>query len=70
MFLTPDELVELTGYKRKSRQITWLQQARLRHFVAAGGTPRVLRTELEQPMSGRTPRREHIPRLELINKDG
>jgi hypothetical protein len=47
MFLTAEELVQLTGYKRPSCQLTWLKRARLPHFVSRGGRPVVLRSELE-----------------------
>lgn len=41
MFLTRDQLVELTGYRRPSKQIGQLRSMGLRFFVAADGYPRV-----------------------------
>ena len=47
-FLTEDELVELTGAKRKSNQIRWLTQHRYPHETNANGAPKVLRCYLER----------------------
>ena len=47
LFLTRDELEELTGYVRPSAQIRWLRENAVRHFVAAGGHPRVPRSEID-----------------------
>ena len=50
MFLTPDELVELTGYKRPSAQARWLRDRRWRFELNAAGQPRVARAYLERRM--------------------
>ena len=55
LFLTPDELVELTGYRRKSAQIAWLSTHGWRFAVSAGGYPRVARAYLERRMVARSP---------------
>lgn len=39
MFLTPDDLVTLTGYRRPSAQIRWLRARRIRHYVNAASHP-------------------------------
>lgn len=39
MFLTPEELRELTGRAHPSRQIAYLKAHRIRHYVNAGGRP-------------------------------
>lgn len=41
MFLTRNQVVELTGYRRPSKQINQLRSMGLRFFVAADGHPRV-----------------------------
>ena len=46
MFLTPDELRELTGYRRPSSQIRWLRARRVRHYVNGAGHPVVARAWL------------------------
>ncbi len=47
MFLSSDELTELTGYKRPSKQIAWFRQYGIRVFVSRVGHPRILRSDLE-----------------------
>ncbi len=47
MLLSPDELVELTGYKQPKRQVAWLRQQGIALYVAANGRPKVLRSTLE-----------------------
>jgi hypothetical protein len=43
MFLTPDELRELTGRARPTAQAAWLREHRIRHYVNAAGRPVVAR---------------------------
>lgn len=51
MFLTRDELQQLTGYKRSADQIRWLRDRGVHFFVAATGRPSVPRAAIE----GRSP---------------
>ena len=44
MFLTPDEVAELTGYQQQSRQVRWLRDRRYPFDLGADGKPRVLRS--------------------------
>ena len=37
--LTAQELVDLTGYKQRARQIKWLSQNKFTFRVARGGRP-------------------------------
>ena len=46
MFLTAEELVELTGLRRPSTQAKWLRAHRVRHFMNALGRPVVARAWL------------------------
>ena len=50
MFLTREEIKQLTGYRIPSKQIRWLQQEEFKFKVAADGRPRVLKTEVEFQM--------------------
>ena len=50
-FLTDEELVELTGARRKSNQIRWLTQHRYPHETNANGAPKVLRCYLERRLA-------------------
>lgn len=47
MFLTRDELQQLTGYKRAADQIRWLRERGVHFFVAATGRPSVPRAAIE-----------------------
>lgn len=52
MFLTPDQLHELTGYVRPSAQARWLRDHRYPYEVAADGRPRVLREHVVRRLGG------------------
>jgi len=68
MFLSPDELTELTDYKHPAKQIRWLCEHGYRFDVGASGRPKVLRSEIERRL-GRTEKTTgKPPRLELLKK--
>lgn len=48
MFLTGDELRELTGYKLASAQCRWLESRGYPFETNASGKPRVLRSYVQQ----------------------
>ena len=50
MFLTRDQLAELTDSPQRSRQMLWLNQSGIRFLVSVTGHPKVLQTELERVM--------------------
>jgi hypothetical protein len=64
MFMTPDDLAELTDCKRMSGQIRWLSERGYRFEVSRYGRPKVLVDEVRTKMmsnnaiksKGRTPR--------------
>jgi len=60
LFLTLEEMAELTGYKRSSLQAAWLKRTGIPHYVAASGRPIVVRDALLPP---------HLRRNEL-NEEG
>ena len=67
MFLSPDDLSELTGLKRPSAQARWLFRAGMRYAISADGQVRVLRAEVERMMlSGPVKARE--PALRLVSR--
>jgi hypothetical protein len=45
-FLTPSELYVLTGWRRKSDQIAYLQRKRIRHTINRSGHPVVTRAAI------------------------
>lgn len=53
MFLTPEELEDLTGLKQSAAQIRWLQKNGVEHYVRADGRVRVVPAALE-PARGDT----------------
>ena len=63
MFLTPDELAELTGYQQQSRQIRWLRDRRYPFDLGADGKPRVLRSYVERRLGDAPTKREPTLRL-------
>lgn len=50
--LTPDELRELTGYKRGADQMRWLRDNRWPFVVGGDGLPKVLRAVVETRLGG------------------
>ena len=47
MFLTPDEIRDLTGYKHSSKQIEMLRRQGIPFHVNAAGQPKVARAIIE-----------------------
>ncbi len=47
MFLTRQELEDLTGYQRATFMIRKLKEYGVRFFIAADGYPRVIKSDLE-----------------------
>ncbi|MBA1179585.1 DUF4224 domain-containing protein [Pseudomonas psychrotolerans] len=43
MFLTEEEVSELTGYKRARDQVRWLERERFGFVIDGNGRPKVLR---------------------------
>lgn len=50
MFLTNDQLAELTGFVRPSKQAEWLRREGFEFRVAADGHPRVLEAHVMKLM--------------------
>lgn len=51
-FLTHPEIIELTGFKKPSKQISWLRQQGFVFRVAADGYPRIDRSHYLKLMGG------------------
>lgn len=43
MFMTPDEVADMTGYLRPKDQVRWLQAEKFGYLIGADGKPKVLR---------------------------
>jgi hypothetical protein len=52
MFLTQEEIKQLTGYKNPSAQMRWLQREGFYFRVAADGRPRVLKQFVINTLGG------------------
>jgi len=51
MFLEPEEILKLTGYRRHADQRRWLEQHRWRFEVSATGAPVVSRAHAESNLN-------------------
>jgi hypothetical protein len=69
LFLTCEELAELTGYQRQKAIIEWLNRYGYPILgIAADGYPRVLREVLqERGLSAKAPKRQ-LPNLAALKK--
>lgn len=65
MFLTPDEVVEMTGYTKPSAQIRWLSAERFGYVVSSNGAPKVLRAVVVSRLGGEQSRKRGEPTLRL-----
>jgi hypothetical protein len=56
MFLNPDELALLTGFRRKGRQVEQLRRMSIAFYVNGCGRPVVARAAIEGIAAGTSPR--------------
>ncbi|MES2488505.1 MAG: DUF4224 domain-containing protein [Pseudomonadota bacterium] len=64
MFLTRDEIAELTERRQAAAQIRWLTDHGWKFEVGMTGRPKVMRAEAEQRMIGKQkPRERHLKSL-------
>lgn len=54
MFLTKEEIINLTECKQRQKQIKWLSQHGYKYAVSAVGNPIVLKSHLEERLNGNT----------------
>ena len=55
MFLTLEEIEDLTERKRKADQVAWLRKNRVPFLIGANGHPRVSREFISRKLGGGTP---------------
>lgn len=67
MFLTREELRDLTDYKRPSDQIRWLTEHGYRFDVGASGRPKVLRSFVGNRLENGKKPRTKSPRFDMVN---
>ena len=66
MFLTPDEIEELTERKRKADQAAWLRKHGIPFLIGANGHPRVSRSYVENVLAGRSDANQPEPNFAAI----
>jgi hypothetical protein len=67
MFLTRDEIENLTDAKRKDKQIKWLMENGIRFVRSSVGRPKVLQSEIERVMLGGLVDKRQAPDFKQIN---
>ena len=67
MFLTPEELRELTDSPRKDRQIQWLMDNGMKFARSLAGRPKVLQAEIERVMLGGSGKKTLQPDFNKLN---
>ena len=68
MFLTADQLHELTGYKRPAYQVKWLATNRVHFYVRADGRPVVTEEAIGPPEGHKSGRRPSEPNYAALDK--
>lgn len=61
MFLKRQEIIELTGYKYRNKQIRWLAEHGYKFDVAADGSPKVLVAFIEGMLGFNIPSMKRKP---------
>jgi hypothetical protein len=56
--LLPEEIVEITGCRRKARQLEWLRNNGWIHYTSGSGDPVVGRQYARMMLAGLTPNRQ------------
>jgi len=52
MFLSREEIIELTGYTYKSKQVQWLRDKGFKHSIRRDGFPCVLPSHIDKVLGG------------------
>lgn len=67
MLLTPQEVADLTGYRKPSAQIRWLDAQQIPYLIGGDGQPKVLRAPLVERLGGSVaqPSTKQEPQLRL-----
>lgn len=65
MFLSQEEVADMTGYTKPSAQVRWLEAEKFGFVVGGDGHPKVLR-EVVLSRLGSTKPNKKVPKLRLI----
>ncbi|EJN33282.1 TPA: DUF4224 domain-containing protein [Pseudomonas putida] len=63
MFMTPDEVADMTGYLRPKDQVRWLEDWKFGYVIGADGKPKVLRQVVLARLGGQAEKKG--PQLRL-----
>jgi hypothetical protein len=65
MFMTSQEIIDLTGFKYAAKQIDWLKENGFLFEVGGDGRPKVLRSYVVNRLGGVVEPEPHEPKLRL-----
>lgn len=70
MFLSEEDIKDLTGYKQNSSQIKWLRENGIRFLIGGDDKPRILASQIESLIgaSFKQSKRRAEPNEEALNK--
>lgn len=68
VYLLPEEIVAITGYRQKSKQRAWLRKNKVAFTENAFGHPIVARSQWEQSNGQPRPRRHSCPRWDALEQ--
>lgn len=68
MFITPEELAELTGYRRNADQRRWLKSHGWKFVESANGKPIVARKHAEAMLCIEPANKEWVPNRSIFAK--
>lgn len=68
MFLTPEEIEQLTGYLIHAKQIEWLRNRAWKFEISRTGRPIVLRSYAESKLSDEAKQQEWRPNVASLRK--
>ena len=68
--LDRNELYELTGYRKKSKQLEVLRREGIRFLIGADGYPRVVRAQLTRTAAAERATTPDVEALRLITRRG
>jgi hypothetical protein len=66
MFLSPEDLQQLTGYKRPSKQCEWLLRNGFKVHVRADGRPAILLSQVEASQGSKKKHRAEEPNFAAL----
>ncbi len=69
MFLNPEELALLTGYKQSTWQKKWLDRSGIRYLTNKAGRPMLAKAEIERLLSGAGEATKREPKVNFSEQE-